>query len=291
LLDIADIVVGVKPYQTNKGKPKQTKEVVTSKIFTATHKIDETYINCVIGKDFHKYKFTQKPEMYLSYGKWLAEPRGVAPFFDDEKIIIRQTSDSIIATIDSEKRINLNNVYNVGRLKRNMSIKYLLGVLNSKLINLIYQNVSQEKGRLFAEVKKVNLSKLPIIIPSNEIDMIDLVDIMLTTNKKLTSMVNKYKNYLLVKFPEVELPKKLQNWHELEFGDFIKELNKAIKKSGGAPLSKIDEMDWMEVFETKKAEAQQLKSEIDKTDSEIDQMVYDLYDLTADEIKIVEESA
>jgi len=38
-------------------------------------------------------------------------------------------------------------------------------------------------------------------------------------------------------------------------------------------LTKTDEIDWMDVFETKKAEAQTLKTEIDKTDTEIDQMV------------------
>ena len=52
----------------------------------------------------------------------------------------------------------------------------------------------------------------------------------------------------------------------------------------------MDEMDWMEVFETKKAEAQNLKAEIDKTDKEIEQMVYELYNLTEEEIQIVENS-
>ncbi len=47
-------------------------------------------------------------------------------------------------------------------------------------------------------------------------------------------------------------------------------------------------MEWMELFEEKKVEAQTLKSEIEKTDKEIDQMVYELYSLTEDEIKIVE---
>ena len=46
--------------------------------------------------------------------------------------------------------------------------------------------------------------------------------------------------------------KKLQNWHELEFAEFIKELNKAIKKAGGEKLTKKDEMEWMELFEEKK---------------------------------------
>jgi transcription initiation factor IIF auxiliary subunit len=84
------------------------------------------------------------------------------------------------------------------------------------------------------------------------------------------------------------LNRKLNNWHKLEFSDFIKELNKAIKKAGGIKLTKMDEMDWMDIFETKNSEAQNLKTEIDKTDREIDLMVYRLYDLTDEEIKIVE---
>ena len=53
-------------------------------------------------------------------------------------------------------------------------------------------------------------------------------------------------------------------------------------------MEAANEMEWMEVFETKKAEAQTLKTEIDKTDKEIDQMVYELYGLTIEEIQIIE---
>ena len=48
--------------------------------------------------------------------------------------------------------------------------------------------------------------------------------------------------------------------------------------------------EWMEYFNEQKAKALELKAEIDKTDKEIDQMVYELYGLTDEEIKIVEES-
>ncbi|HKM95069.1 MAG TPA: hypothetical protein VJY41_15570 [Prolixibacteraceae bacterium] len=47
-------------------------------------------------------------------------------------------------------------------------------------------------------------------------------------------------------------------------------------------------MEWMELFENKKKEAQTLQSEIDTTDKEIDQMVYALYGLTEEEIKVME---
>ena len=111
---------------------------------------------------------------------------------------------------------------------------------------------------------------------------------MLGLNKELYSKSNKFTKYLQSQFSIEKLTKKLQNWHEVDFGDFIKELNKAIKKVGGKKLSKMDEMDWMEVFETKKTEAQLLKSKIDQTDKEIDHIVYELYGLT--EIEIVENS-
>jgi hypothetical protein len=74
----------------------------------------------------------------------------------------------------------------------------------------------------------------------------------------------------------------------LEFVDFIKELNKAIKTAKGTPLTKKDEFEWMDLFEENKKKAVELKAEIDKTDKEIDRMVYELYGLSEEEIRIVE---
>ena len=48
--------------------------------------------------------------------------------------------------------------------------------------------------------------------------------------------------------------------------------------------------DWFERFNRLKAEDQTLKAEINKTDKEIDKMVYELYGLTEEDIKIVEGS-
>ncbi len=46
--------------------------------------------------------------------------------------------------------------------------------------------------------------------------------------------------------------------------------------------------EWEENFNTESNKTLELKSKIDSTDKEIDQMVYKLYDLTEEEIKIVE---
>lgn len=67
--------------------------------------------------------------------------------------------------------------------------------------------------------------------------------------------------------------------------DFIKKLAKKKIK-----LSLADEAEWEEYFNAESKKVLELKSKIDATDKEIDQMVYKLYDLTEEEIAIVEKS-
>ena len=137
-----------------------------------------------------------------------------------------------------------------------------------------------------------NISLTPIVLfdKDSEKNVVQLVSHILENNNQLVRLYNTTQRYIQSQFSIEKLTKKLQNWYELDFEEFIKELNKSIKKVGGEKLSKMDEMDWMEVFETKKSEIQILKTEIDKTDRKIDQMVYELYGLTEDEIQIVEDN-
>ena len=55
-------------------------------------------------------------------------------------------------------------------------------------------------------------------------------------------------------------------------------------------LTKKDEFEWLDLFEENKQKAQDLQTQINQTDKEIDAMVYELYGLTEEEIKIVEEA-
>lgn len=169
--------------------------------------------------------------------------------------------------------------------------KLLVALLNSKLVWYFLTNICVVRSGGYIEVKPQYFEQIPIpaINDSEKLELITLTIIDLTS--KLQKADSTFIRYLQSQFSIEKLSKKLQNWYELEFGDFIIELNKAINKAGGEKLSKMDEMDWMEVFETKKSEAQKLKSEIDRTDKEIDRMVYELYGLNEEEIAIVENSS
>ena len=284
------IVCGLTPYRLGKGKPKQTQEIVDGRLFDSVTKLNETYRMYLMGRDFSKYCFQIEQERWISYGDWLAEPRYAAPFNDETKIVVRQTSDKLIAHIDFEKFLSLKNVHNIRIVDTSIDYKYLLVLINSKLLDWWYQKLIPEKGRVFAEVKVVNLNKLPIKKVKFEIQQpfIDKADSMLSLNKDLQTQTQKLSTYICSQYQLEKLSGKLSSWYELDFSDFIKELNKAIKALKGKPLSKKDEFEWMELFEENKQKALALKAEIDRTDKEIDQMVYELYGLTEEEIKIVE---
>jgi len=166
--------------------------------------------------------------------------------------------------------------------------KSLLGILNSKLIKNYLDSICVKARGGYLRLKSQYILQIPIPDNFNKIELNELVTGMIQIQSKTQSLLNKFTSYLQSQFQLEKLPIKIQNWHKLEFREFIKELNKAIKKVDSQKLSKLDEIEWMEVFETKKDEIQTLKAEIDKTDNEIDKMVYELYRLSEEEIKVVE---
>ena len=76
---------------------------------------------------------------------------------------------------------------------------------------------------------------------------------------------------------------KLGNWNELSFKDFCKELEKQKIK-----LSISEQAELMQYFEAEQTKANTIQQTITQTDKEIDAMVYKLYELTNEEIAIIE---
>lgn len=201
------------------------------------------------------------------------------------KILIRQTGDRIIATLDYNKLYAWKSVFVVLSDESKLSLEYLLILFNSSLINFYYQKLVGEVGRAFAQVKGINLDRIPIkmISVSEQQPFVEKADLMLKLNKELLEANQKFQRSVERKFELTELSKKLQYWYTLTYAEFIKELaKKKIKPS----LS--DEAEWENYFEQEKQKAVTIRNTITATDHEIDEMVYELYGLTEEEIKIVE---
>ena len=278
----------------NKKNILQLKEIIDFKqgIITGGNKdflTKEKLHNCekvLTGIDFCRYRLFN-PNQYIIYDiEKLHRPRKREIFESKEKILLRQTGAFPICMLDDKQYFTLDTVHN-GILKHNnFNIKYILALLNSSFTKFIYENLINENGKIFAQVKIIYINELPIINISLEKQQtfIEKVDKMLSLNKELQDLSQKFQRMVLRNFKLDKLSAKLQEWYLLDFSDFIEELKKLKVK-----LSLPQESEWQEFFLIEKSKAVIIDSEIKSTDKEIDSMVYKLYELTDEEIKIVEE--
>lgn len=163
------INVGIKPYQVGKGKPAQTRQVVDGRPFDSDVQLDPSFRKCLRGSDIQRYRILPVKPRYLKYGEWLAEPRPAIDFDAPEKIVMRQTGDSLVAALDSDRYLCMNNMHVLINKNETPTNLYLLGIINSKLMNWYYQTLNPEAGEALAEVKKTNVSILPIRISNDSV--------------------------------------------------------------------------------------------------------------------------
>jgi hypothetical protein len=98
----------------------------------------------------------------------------------DEKILLRQTDDDLIACYINRETDGLfytdNTLFTV-LPKRGYHIFFILGILNSRLLNTLYHFLSQEEGKSLAQVKTrvVDFLPVPLMKPSLQQPLVELV--------------------------------------------------------------------------------------------------------------------
>ena len=177
----------------------------------------------------------------------------------------------------------------------------LLAIFNSNLFYYFIQtNSNTVRGGYFRYkpqyVKEFPLPKLNEKSETSQLseeckNMINLSDL-------LNSLIEKFRRLIHHSSGNHKISSKLKNWYDLDFAEFINELNKAIKitnkqreKEGLEAIKEItktDEFEWLDLFEHNKIKVQELQAKINVIQHQIDTMVYKLYGLNEEEIKIIE---
>ncbi len=222
--------------------------------------------------------------------------KGDAKCFVDENSVLVQ---NIVAHIENpvdhikitahlplKKEFAIVDTINQLTFKRGYSNKVFWLILNSSLINwFTYRFVFARAIRtMHFDNSITNRIPVPINFTSDtQQPFIKKADQMLSLNNDLQVSSQKFQRTIQRKFDIEVLPNKLQNWYLLSYKEFIAELGKKKIK-----LSLSQEAEWEDYFLQKQQNAYAIKNQIEITDKEIDRMVYTLYELTGDEIKIVE---
>jgi len=371
--DLFQIVQGTKPFQKGKGNPPQTEDILKSQVFVQEYRKDETYLPCLRGSLINRYSIFWNKNYYISYGDWLAEPRYSAKFETKEKLVIRQTGDSIIATYDDNQFICRDNLYVLRDDNNICSLKLILAVLNSRFTTWYYRSfINPEIGKALAQVKRTHLLQLPIPIFDKDLssrtcrensndtntdngacciesgrydrdsdkgacpldptgrehwndgqdrdsdsgacpldptgrehwtdgqgrdseaclavpagrfssELSELADQMLSLNANLQHKRQRFLRRLQDNLALQKVTTALEHFNEQDFKAFVAELKKQ-----KISLSLAQQDEWEDYFNQYKAECTALSAQIAATDKEVDRMVYELYGLTEDEIKVVE---
>lgn len=192
-----------------------------NKKFIADSKIDKRYRKILRGRDIERYRISFNNKHVLFDKRLLWSNTNEEKLTKHPKIVMRQTGDRIVGALDTKGYLTMDTTHLIFDTK--VDILFLLAILNSNLMNWFHRAMTGERGRAFAEVKIVNLKKLPVKTPG---------DYQTTFAKMVDEILNIIKGI-----------------------DFDANTNKQAK--------------------------------VKSLEAEIDQLVYKLYDLTPEEIKIV----
>ncbi len=193
-------------------------------------KKNEMYKPLLEGKDIKPYypNFSNKYILYNKNKLYRAREENI--FLSPEKIITQRIGGGkrvVIACYDNKKFYTFNSTNTLLPKEKAYHLKYILSILNSKLINWYYVNKFTNKSTLTVNISKTFLEQLPI--------------------KKVSEKEQK---------PFIEIVDRI--------------------------LSITNNKDYLE--------NQEKKAMVSALEQKIDKMVYNLYGLTQEEIKIIEES-
>jgi len=201
--------------------------------YFSTTKLNEKYLPILAGSDVNRY-YAKKHSEYVLFER----PKTAGGCWDKEvhlaehKIIIRQIGVEPTATLLLEKIAVTGNIFTIRAKNNSVELeKYVLAIINSKLIKYFWQTMFADFKNSFPQVTIESLSQIPIKQQELESDVV----------KALCALANnmlELKEHLLVAKTE--------------------------------------------------SEKEYLEKKCKGLDRQIDALVYELYGLTEEEIKIVE---
>jgi type I restriction-modification system DNA methylase subunit len=209
-------------------------DVITSeqkKLITKFHR------PCYTGKNVNRWKMEYSNLLAYfnreakSGGCWDENIHNANP-----KIIVRQIGAVPICGIDEKGFCCLNTVFMiVPKVKQDINLKFILGVLNSKFIGNYWTKNFSDLRQTFPKIKGSYLEKLPVptIDPKNK--------------------------------TEIQL-----------HNEIVKNVDTLLKLNEELPTVKLQ------------TRIEEIQSRIERAEENINQAVYKLYDLTEEEIKVVE---
>ena len=201
--------LGITPYDKYKGHSEQ---LIDNREFHSLSKLTNEYVPLIAGKNIHPFCISDEVEEYLKYGDWLGAPRD-KKFFEQPKIIVRQIVSGkelkIVAGYSERPHYFTQIGFSlISRDENTDRLKYILGLLNSSLLNFYHRNKFLDKEKVvFQKILIANCKQFPIKEMKNENLFVSIVDQIITAKsinlKADTSVLEKQLDEMVYKLYEL----------------------------------------------------------------------------------------
>lgn len=248
--------------------------------FPKTYEYLRTYKDILINK---KEKYKTNPKYWYS----LHRAREIS-IFESKKIITPEISLGANMTIDNLGFYTNTTVYNfIKKHDINMSEEYLITILNSKLMWFFLKNTgTMLRGGYFRFMTTyLENFKFPTATLEQQQSLAQKAEQMIELNKQLHEGINSSLELIKSEYQPKKISQNLEKFYTLGIHPFLEELEKQKVK-----LSLNQKEELINWYKDKSEQLNKIKQQIGTLDHQIDQEVYKLYNLTDEEIKIVEES-
>lgn len=236
------------------------------------------------------YKYLEKYETELKkrydQGDYWYNLRNCAYYddFEKPKILWAGINDKLRCVLDTKNKYLLDTCYFL--VSDEINIKYILAILNSNISNFILKLLCTPLGSKGYRIKTIYIEKLTIKIIDDEHIFDDIVDTLQYKSKQLNEENNGFKKWLKREFKIKKLSKNLDNYYKLSFEEFITELNKKKINTKQRETQELLEKEFIKSIKIIK----QLNREVNSLENEMNNILYKIYDLNKEEIKIIEEN-
>ena len=214
--------------------------------------------------------------------------------FFSPKIVISQTVSNawwfvrLQWSLDDIEQYYWNVSIHLVKHKDKSFLKFLICAINSTLITYYAKEKkfimwAEEWSKKTPQIRKWDVDKLPIknVSLASQQPFVELADRMLDLNKQLQLKSDNFLSIIKANYHIDKPSQKLIKFYNLEFADLVKELKLKTR------LVLAEQEDLIKYFADTKSYILDLRSQIQSTDDTIDNMVYELYELTPEEIAIV----
>ena len=163
----------------------------------------------------------------------------------------------------------------------------LLAILNSKLVWYFLQTICVVRSGGYIEVKPQYFEQIPIpnYNKAQGEALREQSESVVSLTSDFQGLNARFIKLLQSSFSNLTVNKKIETWYDMTFGEFRKELE---KQKIAIPIKEL--MDYQDLFDTNAGQIKEIQTKITHTEKAIDKLVYALYDLTSEEIQIIENS-